>query len=177
MVLDYCDYRGVLDAAQAAGAGTAIIRPLDGGALSMAVIEQGASARHANAGGLYTRNPELFNEQARRAQAFRFLQRPERSLPHAAFAFLLGNPAVSTVIGGFSDRAQFEELRARLGAPPLAPEELREIAGSLPQRFLASRKRPADLSETRRRCCHVKRTTCSAVSVPAPRWETCCGAT
>ena len=125
---DYCDYTGVLGAAHKNGVGTAIIRPLDGGALSMAVIERGADARHANAGGLYTRAPELFNVAAQRGRAFRFLDVPGRSLPQAAFAFILGNPAVSTVIGGFSDIAQFEELVGCSSAPPLGEAEMARVA-------------------------------------------------
>lgn len=121
---EYCDYTGVLAAAKAIGVGTAIIRPLDGGSLSLAVIEGGAAARHRNAGGLYTRAPELFNVQAQRGRAFRFLDVPGRSLPQAAFAFILANPAVSTVIGGFSDTAQFEELVHCSGMPPLTGDEM-----------------------------------------------------
>ena len=124
---DYCDYTGVLAAAQANGVGTAVIRPLDGGALSMAVIENGAKARHANAGGLYTRKPELFDLAAQRGRAFRFLDVPGRSLPQAAFAFILANLAVSTVIGGFSDTTQFEELAGCSGTPPLTDEEMARV--------------------------------------------------
>jgi len=124
---DYIDYSGVLDAARTAGVGTAIIRPLDGGALSMAVIEQGSKARHPRAGGLYAREPHLFEIQAQRGRAFKFLDRPGRSLPQAAFAFILGNPAVSTVLGGFSDTVQFEELAACSGAPALTADELTKI--------------------------------------------------
>jgi aryl-alcohol dehydrogenase-like predicted oxidoreductase len=124
---DYCDYTGVLAAAAANGVGTAIIRPLDGGSLSLAAIENGAGGRHANSGGLYAREPELFNKQAQRGRAFRFLDRPGRSLPQAAFAFILDNPAVSTVIGGFSDTAQFEELVRCSGAAPLTEDEMTRV--------------------------------------------------
>jgi aryl-alcohol dehydrogenase-like predicted oxidoreductase len=135
---DYTEYTGVLAAAQQNGAGTAIIRPLDGGALSMAVIERGAAARHAHAGGLYTRAPELFNVAAQRGRAFRFLDVPGRSLPQAAFAFILSNSAVSTVIGGFSDVAQFEELVGCAGAPPLSEAEMARIADVYRNNFFLS---------------------------------------
>jgi aryl-alcohol dehydrogenase-like predicted oxidoreductase len=124
---DYVDYRGVLDAALANGVGTAVIRPLDGGALSLAVIEHGSKARHPNAGGLYAREPDLFQLQARRGRPFKFLDRPGRSLPRAAFAFILANPAVSTILGGFSDQRQFEELAACSGEPPLSSDDMAKV--------------------------------------------------
>lgn len=124
---DYEDYGGILNAAGKAGVGTAIIRPLDGGALAPAVVSGGVHNRHPLSGGVYTRRPEVFAPEVARGRAFGFLHLPERSLPKAAFAFILANPNVSTVIGGFSDQAQFEELVACSGAPPLAASELERV--------------------------------------------------
>lgn len=124
---DYEDYGGILTRAGKAGVGTAIIRPLDGGALAPSVVTGGVRNRHPLAGGVYTRQPEVFAPEAARGRAFAFLHSPERSLPKAAFAFILANPNVSTVVGGFSDQAQFEELVACSGAPPLGADEMERV--------------------------------------------------
>lgn len=123
----YENYGGLITAAAEAGVGVAIIRPLAGGALAPSVVEGGVTNRHPLAGGGYSRNPDSFRPEADRGRAFGFLHRPGRSLPQAAYAFILANPAVSTVIGGFSDSAQFEELVAMSGTPPLTAEELERI--------------------------------------------------
>lgn len=118
------DYDGILTHAGERGVGAAVIRPLAGGALTSAVVTGGVTARHALAGGMFTRIPEIFAPEARRGRAFAFLERPGRPLSHAAYAFVLSHPAVSTVIGGFSDRVQFEDLARCSGAPPLTQDEL-----------------------------------------------------
>ncbi len=114
----YEDYDGIVTAAGAAGIGVAVIRPLAGGALAPSVVNAGVTARHPLAGGMYARDPEAFRPEADRGRAFRFLDVPGRTLPQAAYAFALDHPAVSTVIGGFSEVAQLEELAA---APPDRP--------------------------------------------------------
>jgi aryl-alcohol dehydrogenase-like predicted oxidoreductase len=124
---DYEDYGGIITRAAAAGVGVAVIRPLAGGALAPSVVSGGVTNRHPLAGGGYSRNPESFRPEADRGRAFAFLHHPDRSLPQAAYAFILANPAVSTVIGGFSDLAQFEELVAMSGCAPLTDAELAQI--------------------------------------------------
>ena len=108
--VDYENYGDIISYAAQAGVGVAAIRPLAGGALAPAVVEMGARARHPLAGGLYSRKPEAFEREARRGRAFAFLQSPERSLSRAAFRFVLMNRSIATVVGGFSDLAQFQEL-------------------------------------------------------------------
>jgi aryl-alcohol dehydrogenase-like predicted oxidoreductase len=106
----YDDYDGVITHAGECGVGVAVIRPLSGGALTPQVIEQGAAGRHAHAGGIYTRKPAAFTPEIERGRAFAFLHQPPRSLPVAAYLFALEHDAVSTVVGGFSDNAQLEEV-------------------------------------------------------------------
>ncbi len=108
----YEDYGGIMTAAGELQIGVAVIRPLAGGALGPAVVSAGVTARHPLAGGMYARNPAAFRPEADRGRAFRFLDVPGRSLPQAAYAFALDHPAVSTIVGGFSDIAQLEELAA-----------------------------------------------------------------
>jgi aryl-alcohol dehydrogenase-like predicted oxidoreductase len=123
----YEDYGGIVTAAGELNVGVAVIRPLAGGALAPAVVSAGVTARHPLAGGMYARNPEAFRPEADRGRAFRFLDVPGRSLPQAAYAFALDHPAVSTVIGGFSDIAQLEELVATPSDRPLTAGERAKI--------------------------------------------------
>jgi aryl-alcohol dehydrogenase-like predicted oxidoreductase len=123
----YDDFGGIAMVAAENGVGVAVIRPLAGGALAPDVARAGVTARHPLAGGIYTREPESFRPEADRGKAFRFLDGPGRSLPQAAYAFALSNPAISTVVGGFSDIAQFEELAAYDLGTPFSPDELAKI--------------------------------------------------
>lgn len=124
---DYDDYGEIITRAHESGIGAAVIRPLAGGALTQQVAGAGPTARHPLAGGMYTREPESFRSEADRGRAFAFLHQPDRSLPQAAYAFALMNPAVTTVVGGFSDAAQMEELVQYAEAPRLADEEILRI--------------------------------------------------
>jgi aryl-alcohol dehydrogenase-like predicted oxidoreductase len=124
----YEDYGGIVTAAGDLGIGVAVIRPLAGGALAPSVVSAGVTARHPLAGGMYARNPEAFRPEADRGRAFAFLDVPGRSLPQAAYAFALDHPAVSTVVGGFSDVAQLEEIAGfDPAAHPLTPAERAQI--------------------------------------------------
>ena len=71
---------------------------------------------------------ERLAETAARVDALRFLEQPGRSLPQAAIAFCLSQPAVSTVISGAKTPTQVEENAAASDHAPLADGELREIA-------------------------------------------------
>lgn len=124
---DYDDYGEIITRAAACGVGAAAIRPLAGGALTEQVASGGPTARHPLAGGMYTRAPDSFRPEADRGRAFAFLHRADRSLPQAAYAFALMNPAVTTVVGGFSDIEQLEELARYIEAPPLDDAELKRI--------------------------------------------------
>jgi aryl-alcohol dehydrogenase-like predicted oxidoreductase len=125
--IDYVDYDGVIAHAAAHDVGVAVIRPLAGGALSRQVVEGGAAGRHRLAGGILTRRPEFFAPDVLRGRPFAFLERSGRTLAQAATIFNVMPSAITTVLGGYSDRAQLEEIVACSGAPPLSPEELARI--------------------------------------------------
>lgn len=123
----YDDYGGIVTFAGEQDVGVAVIRPLAGGALTWQVASTGPTARHANAGGIYTRNPESFRPEAERGKAFSFLHKPPRTLPVAAYQFALAHPAVSSVVGGFSDFAQFDEIASVADFAPLEKDEMSAI--------------------------------------------------
>lgn len=131
----YDDYDGIITHAGEHGVGVAVIRPLSGGALTRQVIDAGASGRHQNAGGIYTRKPSTFTPEIERGRAFAFLHRPPRTLPVAAYQFALDHPAVSTIVGGFSDLAQLEEVAAIETFPPLSQEEWAQIHAAYAANF------------------------------------------
>ncbi|HXP92787.1 MAG TPA: aldo/keto reductase [Candidatus Binatia bacterium] len=132
---DYDDYGDIIARAKACDVAVAAIRPLAGGALTPQVASGGPTARHRLAGGMYTRAPETFRPEADRGRPFAFLERLGRTLPQAAYAFALMNPAVTTVVGGFSDVAQLEELVRYSDAPRLSDDELAQIRAVYAKNF------------------------------------------
>jgi aryl-alcohol dehydrogenase-like predicted oxidoreductase len=124
---DYDDYGEIATRAAEHGVSVAAIRPLAGGALTAQTATGGPTARHPLAGGGYSRDPESFRPEAERGKAFLFLQSAQRTLPQAAYAFALMHPAITTVVGGFSDIAQLEELVRFADAPRLSDAELTQI--------------------------------------------------
>jgi L-glyceraldehyde 3-phosphate reductase len=132
---DYENYGGIITHAQSRNVGVAVIRPLAGGALSSQLAHQGLAGRHPRAGGGYSRNPERFLPEVQRGQQFRFLESPTRTLQQAAYAFNLMNPAVTTVIGGYSELAHLEELATISGTPPLSADELDRIRAVYARNF------------------------------------------
>jgi aryl-alcohol dehydrogenase-like predicted oxidoreductase len=125
---DYVDYGGIITHAAANGVGVAAIRPLAGGALVEEVIARGIAGRHPLSGGGFARNPERFRPEHERGKAFAFLSNPQRTLPQAGFRFILDNPGVSTICGGYSSLAHLEELAAVPELPPLTGDERARIA-------------------------------------------------
>lgn len=71
-------------------------------------------------------SPETLAEKVRRVEELRFLARPGRSLAQTAIAFVLSEPAVSTVISGAKTVEQVEENAAASDLAPLPEEELRK---------------------------------------------------
>ena len=124
---DYPDYGKIIERAAANNVGVAAFRVLAGGALSDPVIAAGASGRHPNAGGSYSRNPQLFQPEIDRSRALAFLKTPARSIPQAAYAYALANPGVTTLVAGFSDVAQMRELLGASDVPRLTQPELDRI--------------------------------------------------
>lgn len=115
---------GVIERARRAGAGVAVIRVLAGGALTSQAVRGGAAARHPLAGGNLSRNPEAFARELARSRPYAGLETAQRTLQQAAYIFALMHPAVSTVLGGFSEIAHLEELAGTSGAPPLTLNDL-----------------------------------------------------
>jgi L-glyceraldehyde 3-phosphate reductase len=118
---------GIVTACGRTGVGAAIIRPMAGGALAPSVLKGGATARHRNAGGMYSEQPRTFEPEVARGSAFAFLDRPGRSIAQAAYSFVLSDPDVTTVIAGPSDTAQLEEAITCSGGPSLSDEDWKGI--------------------------------------------------
>lgn len=119
------DYSGMIDAAVSAGAGVAVIRPLAGGALSRAVAEHGHSGRHPLAGGAFSRQPALFEPELVRARRLLFLDRPgDQTIVQAAYRFLLADPRITTVIGGFSEVAHLDDAISVIDAGPMSETDM-----------------------------------------------------
>lgn len=122
------DYTGLLEIAAQRGVAVGVIRPLAGGALTSGVLERGAAGRHRLSGGYFTQFPALLEPEIRRARRFAKLDRPgEQSLAEAAYRYLLGHAAVTTVVGGFSDVAHVDDAARAVAAGPLNSEDLAEI--------------------------------------------------
>jgi aryl-alcohol dehydrogenase-like predicted oxidoreductase len=113
------DFDGLLQAAAVHRLGAFCIRVLAGGALS------GAAGRHRLAGGAGSpmARGEEYEEDLRRAQLLS-AGLPElgaASLPELALRFALGEPRLSTVLVGFSDRQQVEAILRAAELGPLSP--------------------------------------------------------
>jgi len=107
------DFGGVIGLAHERGAGSVIYAPLAGGWLSDAAVR--GEQRHVLARAV---DPEGDAAQKYRAaaQAVRFLAHEHGiSLAQAAYRFILSNPQVTTVLGGFSTIEQMEEVCAVSG--------------------------------------------------------------
>jgi L-glyceraldehyde 3-phosphate reductase len=124
MVVDL-DYEDIIDYAMERGVGVAAFRPLAGGALTGQAT--GHAGRHPLAGGFITRNPKGFEQDLARAQAVaEALGVDGQELTRLAYRFALDHPGVTTVLGGFSDITQLEEVAAIADLPELTDED-REV--------------------------------------------------
>lgn len=120
------EYDLILDYAAARAVGTAVIRPLAGGALTDHAVAGGG--RHRYAGGGLSRNLAGYQEMVEQGRSFAFLsQKGQHTLAQAAVRFILTHPGVSTVLGGFSELAHLEEMAACSGAGPLSEENAARI--------------------------------------------------
>lgn len=118
------NYAGLFDAAAEFGVGVAVIRPLAGGSLSGSVLESRHAGRHRFAGGVLTSIPSMFEPEIERGRKFAFLHRPpDQTISEAAVRFVLQEPRVSTMIGGFSDVAQLEEAVRAAERGPLSADD------------------------------------------------------
>jgi aryl-alcohol dehydrogenase-like predicted oxidoreductase len=123
------DFGQVIPYAFKKGVGTAVYSPLAGGLLSDNIIRGGQP--HPLSGAGRGGNPafaERRRRQTERAAAFSFLSDLEHhSLAQAAVRYILMEPGVTSVLGGFSDIEQLEEIAAVSGAGALSEEQLVRI--------------------------------------------------
>ncbi|MGW4772600.1 aldo/keto reductase [Nocardia sp. NPDC004278] len=121
-------YDGYFEAAQRNNVGVGVIRPLAGGALTKAIHEDGPSGRHPVSGGWYRDHPEELEPERQRARHFAFLEREGQTMVNAAYRYILSQPEVTSIIGGFSDPAHITDAAASSDAPPLSGTDLEAIA-------------------------------------------------
>lgn len=115
----------IIDYAALHGCGVAILSPLASGVLTDKAVAE--AYRHPLAGTALLRNPDVYQRRLQRARALAFLARDGRTLGQAAVQFILRNPNVTTVLGGFTAVEQVDEMVAALDAPPLTAEDLGRI--------------------------------------------------
>jgi L-glyceraldehyde 3-phosphate reductase len=132
------DFGGILNDAADHGVGAAIYAPLAGGMLTDNTVQDGPP-HPLTAGPVVHRaivdGQEVVRTRVRgsaaareRAKALRFLSQPgDHNLAQAGIRFNLSLKGVTTVLGGFSDRQQVEELAACSGRGPLSPENVERI--------------------------------------------------
>ncbi len=122
------DYGNVIGLAHGRGVGTAIFSPLAGGTLTDRSLGGLESHRLARA---WPATPTQAQDRERASKLKQVIGRDE-SLAATAYRFILANPGVTTVIGGFSDAAQLLELTAvsdGAGFPPEDFERLQDLWG------------------------------------------------
>ena len=122
------DFGQVIPYAREKGIGSAVYSPLAGGVLADRFVAGEAPHPLSGAG----RGPAAQSERRRQglqqAEALSFLSAGgDRSLAQAAVRFILMDEGVTTVLGGFSDTAQLEEIVAAVDTPPLEPAQLARV--------------------------------------------------
>lgn len=120
--LDAEDYGNAIAIARARGASAAVYSPLAGGFLTDAFAS--GAAGHPLARGLPVAKNEIM---ARRVAKLSFVGEGDESLAQATYRFILSNPGVATVLGGFSGVEQLEELAAVSGRGPTAPAKMHRL--------------------------------------------------
>ncbi|GAC1322389.1 MAG: aldo/keto reductase [Chloroflexota bacterium] len=120
------DYGQIINYAHERGVGVAVIRPLAAGALTRQAHT--GEGRHPLASSFHmSTSMNAYTAEVRKAGAFAFLVREDRSLSQAAYRFLLQHPGVTTVISGPSDLSQLEEVASWSDTPPLSDDEMHKI--------------------------------------------------
>jgi L-glyceraldehyde 3-phosphate reductase len=126
------DYTGLFQTTMKYGVGATVIRPLAGGAFTSAIAAKGRAALHDLARGWFRQVPGLADDAIERARRFLFLDRPgEQTLSEAAYRFALANPAVVSLVGGFSEPAQLREAAAATDKGPLSEADMNAIAQAI----------------------------------------------
>jgi aryl-alcohol dehydrogenase-like predicted oxidoreductase len=126
------DFGAVIDHARGRGVGTAIYSPLAGGYLT----DRSASGSPAHPLAR-PKDPDsaAHRRDLQRSRALGFLRRESQSLAQAAVRFILMHEGVTTVLGGFSDRRQLEEIAAVSGTGPLAPDLMARVEAAWHNNF------------------------------------------
>jgi aryl-alcohol dehydrogenase-like predicted oxidoreductase len=122
--LDAKDFGNVIEIAMRRGASAAIYSPLAGGLLTDAFLRGAAPHPLARGGNVESAARQL---QLARVAKVAFLPDEGESLAQSAYRFILSNPGVATVVGGFSAIEQVEELTAVSGRGPIAPDKMRRL--------------------------------------------------
>jgi aryl-alcohol dehydrogenase-like predicted oxidoreductase len=119
------DNGAIISYAAVRGAGVAIFSPMARGVLTDRAVA--GCARHPLAGTGVTRNPESYQALLARARTLAFLARDGSSLSQEAARFLLANPGITTILGGFTAAEHVDELAAS-GMAPLDDVDLARVA-------------------------------------------------
>jgi len=122
--LEARDFGNVIEIAMRRGASAAIYSPLGGGFLTASFLTGAASHPVARQIDVAAPAAQL---AATRVAKLAFLPDEGESLAQAAYRFILSNPGVATVLGGFSAIEQVEELAAVSGRGPIAPDKMRRL--------------------------------------------------
>ncbi len=120
------DYGNILARAKAAGAGSAIISPLAGGLLTDILLSGQQTHPLAR-----PKDVDALAEQGKLdlARSFQTLaQRQGMSLVEMAYRFILSNPDVTTILGGFSALSQIDDAVGAASLGPLSNGILADIA-------------------------------------------------
>jgi aryl-alcohol dehydrogenase-like predicted oxidoreductase len=119
------DFGDVISFAQAHGAAAAVYSPLASGYLTDDAVA--GRPRHELARA-YDLESSASLKLRRMARALTFLSRENGcTLAQAAFRFVLMHDGVATALGGFSTKAQLEEIAAVSGAPPFSADQMTRL--------------------------------------------------
>ena len=122
------DFGQVISYAHQKGVGVAVYSPLAGGLLSDVSVSGGEPHPLSGAARRGGQLPARRQQSAALAGAFRVLSMAGRhTLAQAAIRFILMEPGVTSVLGGFSDTEQLEEVTAASGAGPLGEDLMRRV--------------------------------------------------
>lgn len=115
------DFSGLFEAAERHDAWISVVRPLAGGALAGQILAHGLDGIHALSRGYFRMMPQVHEPMIRLARRYAFLDRsPEQTIAQAAYQYILQQPRVATVIGGFSEIAHMDDALAAVETGPLS---------------------------------------------------------
>lgn len=123
------DFTGLFAAAERHDAWISVVRPLAGGALAGAVLARGLEGVHSLSRGYFRMLPQVHTPMIEQARRFGFLDRPpHQPIAQAAYQFILQQPRVASVIGGFSESAHLHAPLRAVEAGSLSREDNARIA-------------------------------------------------